>query len=318
MFRPEIRFCGGDGSERRTLPVSYWDSRVHLGAFIRKLRECQSPTATGVAPLCRIRGIFVFNALQAHGAMRHPRHSCLIRTAAVLQLALASALAIAGGPKYVAGTTYFNPAVVGQPVVWSQGQVNYYVDQGPLSSTVSNEQATAMVDAAAALWSAVATAGVTLTDKGALNEDVSGANIQVNSSGQIVAPSDVTPSAANYPVAVIYDADVSVIDAVYGTGASQPDACQNNGVFVWLDSFHTDATFAHGVIVLNGRRATNAAMLEMMSFEVERAFGRILGLDFSEVNPGALTDGDPGGAQGWPIMQPLSGACGATGGACIP
>ena len=38
-----------------------------------------------------------------------------------------------------------------------------------------------MVDAAAALWSAVPTAGVTLTDQGPLNEDVNGSNIQVNS-----------------------------------------------------------------------------------------------------------------------------------------
>ena len=86
-------------------------------------------------------------------------------------------MARAGGPKYVAGASYFNPAVLGQPIHWPSGQVNYYVDQGPLSSQVTNQQATAMVDAAAALWSAVPTAAVTLTDMGPLNEDVSGANI---------------------------------------------------------------------------------------------------------------------------------------------
>ena len=92
---------------------------------------------------------------------------------------------LAGGPKYIAGTTYFNAAVLGVPLHWAGGRVNYYVDQGPLSSTVSNAQATAMVDAAAALWSAVPTAGVTLTDMGPLNEDVNGADIQVNSSGSL-------------------------------------------------------------------------------------------------------------------------------------
>ena len=56
----------------------------------------------------------------------------------------------------------------------------------------------------------------------------------------------------------------------------------------------------------------------MMSFELERAFGRVLGLDYAQVNPGATTNGEAGGTQGWPIMQPLSGACGASGGACIP
>ena len=51
---------------------------------------------------------------------------------------------VAGGPKYVAGTSFFNPGVVGKPVHWAGGQVNYYVDQGPLNSSIGNAQATAM------------------------------------------------------------------------------------------------------------------------------------------------------------------------------
>jgi hypothetical protein len=231
---------------------------------------------------------------------------------------LLPATALAGGPKYIAGTTFFSPAVTGQPVHWAGGKVGYYVDQGPLSNSVSNQQATAMVDAAAALWSAVPTAGVTLANKGALNEDVNASDIQVSSSGQIVAPADIAPSAANYPLAVVFDADGSVIDAIVGPGSSQPDACQNNGVYVWIDNFNPDATIAHAIIVLNGRCATTSSMLDMMSFELERAFGRVLGLDDSQVNPGSLATGEPEGALGWPVMLPLSGACGATGGDCIP
>ena len=100
--------------------------------------------------------------------------------------------------------------------------------------------------------------------------------------------------------------------------ASQPDACQNNAVYVWIDNFNPDATIAHAVIVLNGLCATNSAMLQMMSFELERAFGRVLGLDYAQVNPGAATNGEIGGMQGWPVMEPLSGGCGASGGDCIP
>ena len=232
--------------------------------------------------------------------------------------ALTPALARAGGPKYVAGPTYFNPAVLGQPLHWSAGQLRYFVDQGPLNSSVSNAEATAMVDAAAALWSAVPTAGVTLTDMGTLNEDVNGANVEVNANGQFTAPADITPQSTSYPVAVIYDADGSVIDALYGAGASLPESCQNNGVIFWIDNFQPDATIAHAVILLNGLCATNANLLEMMSFELERAFGRVLGLDFSQVNPGALAGGEPNGDLGWPVMQPLSGLCGPGGGACIP
>jgi archaellum component FlaF (FlaF/FlaG flagellin family) len=148
----------------------------------------------------------------------------------------------AGGPKYVAGTSFFNPGVLGQPMHWAGGQVNYYVDQGPFSSDLSNQQATAMVDAAAALWSAVSTAGVTLTDKGQLNEDVSGANIvvsgtnftvaneQIGQLGQITQPADVAPSATSYPVGVIFDQDGSVIP--FTVTALGPDLTPAGGVTV--------------------------------------------------------------------------------------
>lgn len=249
--------------------------------------------------------------------LRRPSASALGR-AVLLLLAWMPSNALAGGPKYIAGVGYFNASVLGQPARWANGQVSYYVDQGPLNASVSNQQATAMVDAAAALWSAVPTAGVTLADKGQLAEDVSGSNIVAGPDSRIAQPADVSPAATNYPVGVIYDADGSVIDTLFGAGASQPDSCQNNGVWVWIDNFTPDAVIAHAVIVLNGRCATTSALLQMMTFEIERAFGRVLGLDYSQVNPGALTGGNPDAAAALPIMQPLSGACGPAGGNCIP
>ena len=234
-----------------------------------------------------------------------------------LVLLLAPAFALAGGPKYVAGSSFFNPAVLGQPIHWPAGQLNYYVDQGPLNASVTNQQATAMVDAAAALWSAVPTAAVNLTDMGPLNEDVNGANIAAVN-GQITAPADVTSLATTYPLGVIYDADGSVTDAIFGTGASDPTSCQNNGVWTWLDNINPDTTVAHGIILLNGLCATNPGLIEMMNYELERAFGRVLGLDYAQVNPTGLIDELPGGLAGWPVMQPLSGVCSQTGGECIP
>lgn len=229
----------------------------------------------------------------------------------------ASGVATAGGPRFVAGTACFNPGVVGQPVHWASGVVNYYVDQGPLNSQIGNQQATAMVDAAAALWSAVPTAGVALTDAGSLNEDVNSTNVIPGN--QIFAqPADVAPTATAYPLAIVYDVDGSVIDSLFGAGASDPTSCQNNGVLTWLDQIRPDATIAHAVIVLNGLCATNTNLVEMMQYELERAFGHVLGLDYSQVNPGAQTNGEPDGMLGWPVMHPMSGACGAAGGICIP
>lgn len=67
--------------------------------------------------------------------------------------------AVAGGPRWYAGSAYFDPAVMGQPVVWQNGQVAYYTDQGELSPMVSNAQANTMVATTAAVWSGVCGAG---------------------------------------------------------------------------------------------------------------------------------------------------------------
>ena len=152
-----------------------------------------------------------------------------------------AAPALAAGPKYVAGVSYFNAGVVGQPVRWANGQLNYYVDQGPLNASITNKQAKAMVDAAAAVWSSVATAGVTLTDMGTLSEDVSDANIQIggkgftvtneqtNQLGVIIEPADVTPQATGFPVGVIFDADGSVINAIFGAAPASPSPARTTG-----------------------------------------------------------------------------------------
>ena len=209
---------------------------------------------------------------------------------------------LAGGPKYIAGTTYFNSGLMGQPIHWKNGQMNYYVDQGELSAYLNNQQARAMVDAAAAEWSAIATSGITLTDSGELNEDVNGGNI-VFASGAITAPADVTPGATGYPVGVIFDADGTVINAIFGAGASDPTNCNSDSVFEWLDNLNPDTTIAHAVILLNGLCATTANQEAMMSANLERAFGRVLGLDYAQVT----AVGSGGTGTNWAVMQPPPG-----------
>ena len=225
--------------------------------------------------------------------------------------------AVAGGPRYVAGATFFDPAVMGHSLHWRGGLVNYYVDQGPLNATIDNPHATAMVDAAASLWSTVPTAGVSLLRAGSLNEDVNGTNV-VPGNQAFAQPSDVAPTATSYPLAIVYDADGAVLDTVFGASTSDPSNCQNNGVMAWIDQFNTDATIAHAAIVLNGRCATTSNLVSMMQFQLARAFGKILGLGYAQVSPDALRQFDRDAAQAWPIMQPASGACGPAGGTCIP
>lgn len=235
----------------------------------------------------------------------------------LLCLLLAAAEVRAGGSKWVAGVSYFDSSVLGQPLTWQNGALRYFVDQGPLNSSVSHTQAVTMVDEAAALWSAVPTAAVSLVDAGTLNEDVSAANVAV-SSGVFTAPADVVSSATSTPVAVIFDADGSVIDALYGSGASEPTSCQNNAVFVWMDNYTTTAHILHGGILLNGRCAATDAQLRMMRFFIERAFGRLLGLDYAQYNFQTQDNGTANSDDGPPVMQPFSGNCANSGGDCIP
>jgi len=83
----------------------------------------------------------------------------------------------------------------------------------------------------------------------------------------------MTPSATSYAVGVVYDADGTVINSIFGAGASDATNCQSNGVWTGFDNIHSDATIAHGVILLNGLCTNAQNQMEMMSFQVERASG---------------------------------------------
>jgi hypothetical protein len=107
--------------------------------------------------------------------------------------------AYAGGPRWIAGSSYFNPSAKGKPVVWANGQVGYFTDMGSLSSTVTQAQANTMVTNAAAVWNAVTTAGVKIIFKGDLSEDVNGTNV-TSTAGVITEPVDIRSTATTKPV----------------------------------------------------------------------------------------------------------------------
>jgi hypothetical protein len=232
----------------------------------------------------------------------------------------------ASGPHRVAGVNYFDPAAKGKPVVWANGQVSYYLDQGALSSSVSNSQAAAAIASAAAVWSSVPTAAVNITQGGSLNEDVSGSNVTANSPAGTGAtlPADAQPSATGQPVAIVLDADGSVIDDMYGPSpsglsASDPNNCTQTGVYTSVDNFSTAGNIVHALIVVNGRCATSSALDGLLEYEMIRAFGRVLGLDWSQVNEAmwpnkSTTDG----LAGWPLMHPTERLCSGSTTTCMP
>jgi hypothetical protein len=229
-------------------------------------------------------------------------------------------IAHAGGPRFVAGTTYFDPSVTGQPVIWTGGAISYFVDQGALGSTVSNATATATVAAAAAVWNAVPTAAVSITQGGSLAEDVSGANVIATTNG-VTMPADIEGTATATPVAVVFDADGSVIDAFYGTGASNPEDCIDSGVMTRVDNLASSGVIVHAVVLINGLCTGTPAQLQQIQFQLIRAFGRVLGLDWSQANDAVLFGpGVPSTQQleGWPLMRPVDLNCNQLSVECIP
>lgn len=224
---------------------------------------------------------------------------------------LLATVAWAGGPRFVAGTTFCCYAS-GNWQGWYMSP-KYFTDPGDLAANVSHAQADAMVAAAAKLWN-VPTAWITLSQGGTLAEHVSSANTYFDGT-QVVFPSDVM--AANYAaiqIAVIYDRDGSVTDTILGSGASSPSGCRQTGVTESVDSFASSGQILHAVIVLNGRCVgTTAQQLTQMQYQLTRVFGRVLGLAWSQVNDNVFTGATTPTAvqmQYWPLMHPMDIVCG--------
>src|SRR6058998_2093948 len=101
------------------------------------------------------------------------RRILLINACVVLLCGIASA----GGPEYVAGTSYFDPTTKGMPLVWAQGIVNYYTDHGDLSAILPGPSADSFVASSFGLWTSIPTAAVAAAHAGQLAEDVNGTSV---------------------------------------------------------------------------------------------------------------------------------------------
>jgi len=231
--------------------------------------------------------------------------SFLFRLAAALALVIFFAMvARAGGPKYVAGSSYFT--TMGQPITWPLGQVNYYTDQGDLSPILPNASANAFVANAFSQWTSVSTASLTALNAGQLAEDVNGGNIGVDSNGTVNAPADITSSAVQTPIGIVYDYDGTVTDALLGTGAGDPSQCFWNAVYGGADSFAAGANFQHALVVINGQCALQSSQLTDVEYRLVRVLGNVLGLGWSQVNINVITGKPPPTSDdrtGFPVMH---------------
>ncbi len=229
-------------------------------------------------------------------------------------------IARASGPRFVTGPPFFTGAA-GQAIGWRQTNLLYYTDLGDLSAAVNHQAADTLVAAAAGVWN-LPVANITLAQGGTLAEHVSGQNVYLDSSG-MVYPTDVgNLSAVAVPIAVVYDSDGSVTETLLGGGASDPSECRQNAVTESVDSFDPAGYILHAVIVLNGRCTGALPQMQLdMQYKLVRAFGRVLGLAWSQTNDNVFT-GVPqptyNQALNWPIMHPLEIICGQYSYQCLP
>jgi hypothetical protein len=182
----------------------------------------------------------------------------------------------AGGPAFVAGSA-FDPSVKGRQVIWADGNLQYFTDQGDLSPILTNSQADAFVAAAIQPWTSIAGVALTATPGGHLAEDVNGSNVTCQPDGSCNLPTDIQPTALSTPVRIAYDIDGTVTDAFLGQGAGGSDYCFNNAVYGGPDNFGSDAHIVHALVVINGVCAASSGQLFDVQYRLERTFGRVIG-----------------------------------------
>lgn len=218
--------------------------------------------------------------------------------------------AFGGGPLTVAGVSYFNRSSTGTPLTWAASNVTYYTDQGDLSPVLNQTAANSFVASALGQWTGVTTASLGATYGGSLAEDVNGTN--VTTVNGLTLPADILPTATNKPIAVVYDQNGAVTEALLGIGASDPSFCLTNSTYGAPDAYTTDGHYAHALVVINGRCAATSASLADLKYHLVRTLGRALGLDWSQLNGNVLTGVPPPKAEdysGFPLMHPLDPTC---------
>ena len=240
-----------------------------------------------------------------------------VRAALILLL---TATAHAGGPRWVTGPPYFYvPA--GQPVTWYTNNLSYFTDPADLSPWVTHAQADSLVAAAATTWN-TPIAAITLTAGGTLSQPLDPATLYLDTTG-LVLPSELQPSASlTKPLAILYDRSGALTDLLLGTGASDPSSCRQNAVTESVDSISPDGHIRHALLILNGRCTGPAPEQQLqLRYQLTRAFGRILGLAWSQANDNVFT-GTPRASYNqalhWPIMHPIDVVCGPYTYQCMP
>ncbi|MCX8042708.1 MAG: hypothetical protein N3B18_01115 [Desulfobacterota bacterium] len=191
-----------------------------------------------------------------------------------------SPTAHAGGPLNTAA---------GRSVVYSPSSfpIPYMVDQGDLGA-IDNAQATTLVDTCFATWQAVPTACISFVNAGHLAENVTGERVF----DYFNDADGINP--------ILFDADGSIIDTVFGLGAKQ-------SVIGFAGSEYNGATgyYTEGLAVINGLFSTKFSYDQFKATFVHE-FGHFIGLDHSQINGQYVGDGNTVNDIYVPTMYPTA------------
>jgi hypothetical protein len=233
-----------------------------------------------------------------------------MRRIVLFLLVFVAEIAVAGGPLNVAGVSWFQPGLSGTPITWANGKVSYYTDQGDLSPLLPNADANQFVADAFSRWTSVSTAAIQAERAGELAEDVNGDNVTLVNAA-LSLPEDIQPTSSK-ALAVVYDADGRVFDALLGAGAGAADMCSTNSIYGETNRFTEDAHAAHALVIINGNCAQTSTQLAILKYRLVRVLGRVFGLDYSQLNDNVVFGTPPPGLDdyaGFPVMHPLAVLC---------
>lgn len=150
---------------------------------------------------------------------------CLIVLATVTSLATC---AFAGGPLLVGGPS---KGIDGVPMTWANGVVNYRVDGGDFTTSVTNAAGVARVQSMFSTWTSVPTASITATNIGPIQPTGAFADGDVSTVAEYNAVSDSCDAGTQSPI--IFDASGSIFQTLVGDpsviGFAGPCQVDNNG-----------------------------------------------------------------------------------------
>lgn len=214
-----------------------------------------------------------------------------IRASSAISLALWGMI-IGGYFSLTPGTRAGGP-IFGRPAVWDTNRpVPFTPDQGPLGK-LDNEQAVALVGALFSVWSEVDTAAITFAQAGQLEADVTAANyLQILNA----LPATVSP--------VIFDADGSITDAVFGQGARHRVLGFAGPRLASGDRIQGAMAVLNGAFI-DGRPDPTDIPLELFRAVFIHEFGHYIGLDHTQLNLDDAFDADPTNDVSVPTMLPV-------------